>query len=150
MRFTVLLAIYLLLSYSPLVSSITFKNISLQKVCDDLELSPDQCCMAEKALKFLGYGGLAAAASIYGIPFALGQLGFSTGGIVGGSLAAWWQAAGTAPHLFAMIQGASMTGAGTVLMAKIGVSAAAWKSYFSSCDTKVSSDAENCKKDHKC
>jgi hypothetical protein len=150
MRFTAYLVIFLLISYSPLISSISFKNISLQKVCDDFELSADQCCIADKALKFLGYGGLAAAAGTYGVPFVLAQLGFTATGVIGGSLAAWWQSVGIAPSVFATFQSASMTGAAATMMTKIGISAAALKSYFSSCDVKTPSDKENCNKNQKC
>jgi hypothetical protein len=150
MRFTASLVILLLLSYPPLISSISFKNISLQKLCDELELSTDQCCMADKALKFLGYGGLAAAAGIYGVPFVLAKLGFSATGIIGGSLAASWQSAGIASHLLATVQSASMTGAAASFFTKLGVSTAAIKSYFSSCDVKTSSNEENCEKNRKC
>jgi hypothetical protein len=149
MRFTTFLVIFLLLSYPLLIDSITFNNISLQKICDQLELTADQCDMADKALKFLGYGGLAVAAGTYGIPFVLAKLGFSAAGIVGGSLAAWWQSTGIAPSLLATFQSASMTGTAAAITTKMGVIAAAVKSYSSSRDTKTSSETENSKKNQK-
>ena len=51
-------------------------------------MSADQCCYADKALTFFGYGGLAVAAGTYGVPFVLAQLGFSATGVIGGSVAA--------------------------------------------------------------
>jgi len=142
--------IYLLFSYPPIIDSITLKNISLQKICDELELTDEQCCTADKALKFLGYGGLAVAVSTYGVPFVLAQLGFTATGVIGGSLAAWWQSVGIAPSVFATFQSTSMTGAAANIMTKIGISAAALNSYFSSCDVKTSSGEANCKKNQKC
>jgi hypothetical protein len=71
MRSTAYFVIFLLLSYLPPSSSISFKNIGLQKLCDELELSADRCCNVDTALKFLGYGGLALAAGTYGVPFVL-------------------------------------------------------------------------------
>jgi hypothetical protein len=150
MNFTTFFVIFLLLSYSPVIRSASSEDSYFQQACDQLNLSVDQCCVADKVLKFLGYGGLAAATSTYGIPFVLGKLGFSTVGIAGGSFAAWWQSTGLAPGLFATIQSFSMTGAAASIMTKIGVSAAGVKSYFSSCDVKTSSNSEHCKKNHKC
>lgn len=149
MRFTVFLVLFLLLTYSSAIDSINLKDIGLQKVCDELELSADQCRLADKTLKFLGYGGLAVATGIYGVPFVLAKLGFSATGIVGGSVAAWWQATGIAPALFGAVQSTSMTGTAAALVTKLGVTASAVKSYFSSCDTTPSTETKDCKKNCK-
>lgn len=146
MRFMVYVILFLLLTHSPLISGINLKNISLQKICDELGMSTDQCCYADKALKFLGYGGLAAAAGTYGVPFILAQLGFSATGVIGGSIAAWWQAMGIAPGLFSAIQSTAMTGAAAALTTKLGVTASAVKSYFSSCDSAKSTGGKDCEK----
>lgn len=146
MRFIVF---FLLLTHSTVINCINLKNISLQKICDELDMSADQCCYADKALKFLGYGGLAVAAGTYGVPFVLAQLGFSAGGVIGGSVAAWWQSMGVAPGLFSVIQSTSMTGGAATLVSKLGVTASAVKSYFSSCDTAQSTEEKNCGKNCK-
>ena len=132
-----------------MVNSISMKDISLQKVCDELELTDDQCCLADKTMKFLGYGGLAVAVGMYGIPFVLAELGFSTVGVVGGSFAAWWQSVGVAPTLFSAVQSTSMTGGAAALVTKLGVTASAAKSYFSSCVTTQSSETKDCNKNCK-
>ena len=124
-------------------------SISIQKVCDELELSDDQCCLADKAMKFLAYGSLAFAAGSYGIPFFLTKVGFSAVGVVGGSFAAWWQSVGVAPTLFSAVQSTSMTGGAAALVTKLGVTASAAKSYFSSCVTTQSSETKDCNKNCK-
>ncbi len=149
MRFTTFSLIWLLLSYPPLISSSIFTNIGLQKICDEFKLSTDQCCRADKALQIVGYGGVAVAAGTYGVPFVLAKLGFTATGIIGGSIAAWWQSTGIASSVFSAVQSASMTGAAAGMMTKIGVTAAAVNSYFSPCDGKTLCDEENCAKNKK-
>jgi len=142
---TVYFIVYLLLVYSlPINAS------HLKKICEQLEMSDEQCCIADKVMQALGYGGLAVAVSTYGVPFVLAKLGFAATGVTGGSFAAWWQATNVAPGLFSWFQSVSMTGHLAGLATKLGVTAASAKSYFSSCDIETKSDSENCKKNKKC
>ena len=150
MHYTTYFVIYLLLANSPLICSSSLKDIGLQKVCDILKLSDDLCCTADKTLQALGYGGLAAAAGTYGIPFVLAKVGFTAAGIAGGSLAAWWQSMGVAQGVFSAVQSASVTGAATSIITKIGASAVVMKHYFSSCDGWISSKSKKCDKNNKC
>lgn len=145
MRFTAFFVIFLLLSHSTFVNS-----ISLKEICDQLGFSDSQCCLADKTLKAVGYGGLAAAASTYGIPFVLTQLGFSATGIIGGSLAAMWQSTGIATGVFSAIQSTAVTGTAAAIVTKISAALAGFAGYNMPCNTKSASDTEYCKKNQEC
>ena len=143
-----LLVIFLLLSQSPSMRSASSEDSYAQQLCGKLGWTVEQCCTADKFLTFPGYGGLAAAAGTYGIPFVLGQLGFTAGGVVAGSVAAGWQSTGIAMKAFATLQSVSMTGTLAAVTTKVGVLTAAAKSYFSSCNSKSSSKTKDCEKNN--
>jgi hypothetical protein len=152
---TVFFIIFLLVS--PLTSVVATTphddgkdNLSfLQQVCSKLGLNEDQCCKLSKASSFAGYAATATAVGTVGIPALLASMGFTTTGITAGSWAAWYQSTYGVGTAFSWLQSVSMTGIFAATVTKVGVVAAAVKSYFYGRDCeKTSTDDNQCKKNH--
>lgn len=139
MRFVTSLVLYLLLfNLIGIVLSKKDERSSCGKDCQDQDETKSGSCPMRTVLNFIGYGTAAYVFGTYGVPFLLGQMGFGTAGIIGKSVAAWWQASGYYPAVFSTIQSASVTGTAASIVTKTGVLAAGVKSYFTSCDSKES------------
>jgi len=119
----------------------------LQQVCSKLGLNEDQCCKLSKVSSFAGYAATAAAVGTVGIPALLASMGFTTTGITAGSWAAWYQSTYGIGTAFSWLQSVSMTGTAAAAVTKLGVAAAAVKSYFFGSDCKkTSAKDDQCKK----
>jgi hypothetical protein len=109
---------------------------------DNQQISP----LRRHGPTLIGYGSIAALAGLYGVPTVLGWVGFKATGVAVGSWAAWWQSTQVAPTVFATIQSASVTGAASALVTKIGLATVAGKAYI---DAKIDSSRKDNTKDVK-
>lgn len=76
------------------------------------------------------YTGGTGLVGYLGIPAVFSWIGFSSAGVVTGSLAASWQSTQVCTGIFSLIQGATTTGAVSGAIMKVGLGAATMKAYI--------------------
>jgi hypothetical protein len=145
---TLFFIIFLLVSPLPSIVATSAHNEQddssfLQQVCSKLGLNEDQCCTLSKTSEFAAYAATATAVGVYGVPALLAYMGFTATGITAGSWAAWYQATYGVGTAFSWLQSVSMTGVAASAVTKIGVGAAALKSYLFSDDCKKKSASDD-------